>query len=338
MKKFLTMATATVMSVVCLGLAACDKSNIKVNPDKQHYVVGISQLVTHNALDQATQGFKDALTEKLEEAGRTVEFDYQNASNDTTICTTIANKFVAKDVDLIMANATPALQAAYAATTTIPILGTSITEYGVALGIENFSGVVGSNVSGTADLAPLDEQVSMMVELLGLKANDKVAILYCSAEQNSKYQADVVKADLAERNIQADVKTFVDSNDIAAVCNGIVSGGYDAVYVPTDNTVASNTSTIDNVLRSANIPVYAGEESTCSGCGFASLSISYYNIGKKTGEMAADVLLGKKDIREMAIEYDQAPVKKYNATICADLNITVPSDYQVIAGTEITKD
>lgn len=339
MKKFLTMATATVMSVVCLGFAACDKNNIKVNPDKQHYVVGISQLVTHNALDQATQGFKDALTAKLEEAGRTVEFDYQNASNDTTICTTIANQFVAKDVDLIMANATPALQAAYAATTTIPILGTSITEYGVALGIENFGGVVGSNVSGTADLAPLDEQVSMMVELLGLSAGDKVAILYCSAEPNSKYQADEVKADLTQRNIQADVKTFVDSNDIAAVCNGIVSGDYDAVYVPTDNTVASNTSTIDNVLRGAKkIPVFAGEESTCAGCGFASLSISYYNIGKKTGEMAAEVLLGKKDIREMEIEYDQAPVKKYNATICADLNITIPSDYQVIAGTEIAVD
>ena len=336
MKKFLTMATATVMSVVCLGLAACDKNNIKVNPDKQHYVVGISQLVTHNALDQATQGFKDALTAKLQEAGRTVEFDYQNASNDTTICTTIANQFVAKDVDLIMANATPALQAAYAATTTIPILGTSITEYGVALGIENFSGVVGSNVSGTADLAPLDEQASMMIELLDLKANDKVAILYCSAEQNSKYQADVIKEEFSKQDIQADVKTFVDSNDIAAVCNGIVSGDYDAVYVPTDNTVASNTSTIDNILRGADIPVYAGEESTCSGCGFASLSISYYNIGKKTGEMAADVLLGKKDIREMEIEYDQAPVKKYNATICADLNITIPSDYQVIAGTEVS--
>lgn len=332
------MATATVMGVVCLGFAACDKNNIKVNPDKQHYVVGISQLVTHNALNQATQGFKDALTAKLEEAGRTVEFDYQNASNDTTICTTIANQFVAKDVDLIMANATPALQAAYAATTTIPILGTSITEYGVALGIENFGGVVGSNVSGTADLAPLDEQVSMMVELLGLSAGDKVAILYCSAEPNSKYQADEVKADLTQRNIQADVKTFVDSNDIAAVCNGIVSGAYDAVYVPTDNTVASNTSTIDNILRGANIPVYAGEESTCAGCGFATLSISYYNIGKKTGEMAAEVLLGQKDIREMEIEYDQTPVKKYNATICADLNITIPSDYQVIAGTEIAVD
>lgn len=336
MKKVLATATAIMMGVSCIGFAACDGNNgIKVNPDKQNYVVGIVQLVAHDALDAATQGFKDALEEKLTEAGRTVEFDYQNASNDTTICSTIVNGFVAKDVDLIMANATPALQAAYAATETIPIMGTSITDYGVALGIENFNGTIGANVSGTSDLAPLDEQAEMMVDLLDLTTSDKVAILYCSAEPNSKYQADVVKAELANKGVTADVKTFVDSNDIASVCNAIVTAGYDAVYVPTDNTVASNKATIDNVLREADIPVFAGEEGICNGCGFATLSISYYNIGVKVGEMAAEVLLGQKDIREMAIAYDQAPVKKYNATICADLGITVPNDYTVIAGTEV---
>lgn len=335
MKKFLTMATAAVIGISCVGLSACNNTTeIKVNPDKEHYVVGIVQLVTHDALDAATQGFKDALEDKLEEAGRTVEFDYQNASNDTTMCTTIANTFKSNKVDLIMANATPALQAAYATTEEIPILGTSITDYGVALGIENFNGTVGSNVSGTADLAPLDEQATMMVDLLGLTSTDKVAILYCSAEPNSKYQADVVKAELTEKGITADIKTFVDSTDISTVCSSIV-GGYSAVYVPTDNTVASNTAIIDNTFRNANIPVFAGEEGICSGCGFATLSISYYNIGVKCGEMAADVLLGREDIREMAIAYDQSPVKKYNAQICADLGITVPDDYTVISGTEV---
>lgn len=340
MKKVLTTVAAVLTSIACIGLSACGggkKDAIKVNPDKEKYVVGIVQLVAHDALDAATQGFKDALTEKLEEAGRTVEFDYRNASNESTLCTTIANSFVAKDVDLIMANATPALQAAYAATTKIPVLGTSITEYGVALGIEDFNGTVGSNVSGTADLAPLDEQATMMVDLLDLKAEDKVAILYCSAEPNSKYQADVVKAELAKKGVASDIKTFVDSNDIASVCNGIVTGGYKAVYVPTDNTVASNTATIDNVLRGKDIPVFAGEEGICKGCGFATLSISYYNIGVKTGEMAAKILLGQEDIREMAIAYDQAPVKKYNATICAEFGITVPEDYTVIAGTEVAQ-
>ena len=337
MKKFFMKAAAIIMSIASIGLASCNKKDdgIKVNPDKEKYVVGIVQLVTHDALDAATKGFKDALEDKLEEAGRSVEFDYQNASNDTTICTTIVNGFVSKNVDLIMANATPALQAAYAATTTIPILGTSITDYGVALGIENFNGTVGANVSGTADLAPLNQQAEMMVDLLDLTEDDKVAILYCSAEPNSKYQADAVKAELSSKGVAVDVKTFVDSNDIASICNGIVGGGYDAVYVPTDNTVASNTATIDNILRGANIPVFAGEEGSCKGCGFATLSISYYNIGVKAGEMAAEILLGKKDIREMPIAYDQAPVKKYNAEICAEYGISVPNDYQVIAGTEI---
>ena len=328
MKKFLATATAAVMSFACIGLTACDDK-------KADFSVGIVQLVTHDALDSATQGFKDALTEKLEEAGKTVKFDYQNASNDTTMCTTIVNNFVSKKVDLIMANATPALQAANAATETIPVLGTSITDYGVALGIENFNGTVGTNVSGTADLAPLEEQATMMVDLLGLTADDKVAILYCSAEPNSKYQADVVKAELAEKSVTADIKTFVDSNDIASICNGIVASGYDAVYVPTDNTVASNTSTIDNILKPADIPVFAGEEATCKGCGFATLAISYYNIGVKTGEMAAEILLGTKKVSEMPIAYDQAPVKKYNAKVCAEFGITIPSDYLVIAGTEV---
>lgn len=328
MKKFLTILTAAVLCLVSVPFTACQKAD---------YTVGIVQLVTHPALDAATNGFKDALSEKLKEAGRTVEFDYQNASNESAMCATIANGFVSKKVDLIMANATPALQAAYNATSTIPVIGTSVTDYGVALGIKDFNGTVGSNVSGTADLAPLDRQVSMMVSLLGLTAGKKVAILYCSAEANSKYQADVVKADLEGRGITADVKTFTDSNDIASVCNGIVSGGYDAVYVPTDNTVASNTSTIDNILRSAKIPVFAGEEGICSGCGFATLSISYYNIGYKAGEMAADVLLGRKDIAKLAISYDQSPVEKYNATIAADLGIEIPDDYTVISGTEVAE-
>lgn len=334
MKRFLVLVTTFVMGLTSVFLTACGRDDIKINPDKENYTVGIVQLVTHDALDAATNGFKDALTEKLAEAGRTVTFDYLNASNDITMCTTIVNKFVSGDVDLIMANATPALQSAYNATTNIPIIGTSVTDYGVALGINDFNGTVGSNATGVADLAPLDQQVAMMVDLLGLKSGDKVAILYCSAEANSKYQADVVKADFENRGMTADIKTFTDSNDIASVCQGIV-GKYKAVYVPTDNTVAASTGTIDNILRSANIPVFAGEEGICRGCGFATLSISYYNIGKKAGEMAAEILLGKIDIRETAIAYDQSPVKKYNASICKDLGITVPEGYTVISGTEV---
>ena len=147
-RRFLTLVLALTLVASLLSLTACN--------DKKKYVIGISQLVAHPALDAATQGFKDAVVAGLGEEN--VEFDYQNADNSTDACVTIANNFVNKKVDLIMANATPALNAAYGVTTTIPILGTSITEYGVALGIENFNGTVGGNVSGTSDLAPLDQQ------------------------------------------------------------------------------------------------------------------------------------------------------------------------------------
>ena len=159
------------------------------------YTVGICQLVQHEALDAATQGFMDGLTEALggEEA---VEFDLQNAQNDSNTCSTIINSFVSGDVDLILANATPALQAAQAGTNEIPILGTSVTEYGVALGIDGFDGTVGGNISGTSDLAPLKEQAAMLQELFPDAKN--VGLVYCTTEANSKYQVDEVQKALEE--------------------------------------------------------------------------------------------------------------------------------------------
>ena len=288
------------------------------------YTVGICQLVQHVALDAATQGFIDALNEKL--PGQ-VEIDSQNASNDIPMCSTIVNQFIAADVDLIMCNATPALQAAAAATTTIPILGTSVTEYGVALGIENFSGTVGGNISGTTDLAPLDQQAAMIQELFPDAKN--VGLIYCSAEANSQYQVDVVKAELEKLGYTATLYSFSDSNDLAAVTESAVAAS-DVIYVPTDNTVAANTGIIDNICRPAGIPVVTGEEGIAAGCGVATLSISYYDIGYKTGEMAAQVLTGEADISTMPIEYAPQFTKKYNAEICADLGVTIPSDYVAI--------
>ena len=300
-----------------VGLTGCGKSGKKV--------IGICQLVTHDALDAATQGFKDAVIEGLGEAN--VEFDYQNADLDLNACSTIANSFVSKNVDLIMANATPALQAAYNATTTIPILGTSITEYGVALGIENFTGVTGMNVSGTSDLAPLNEQAQMIVDVF--PNTQKVGILYCSGEANSKYQVDVVKAELENKNLQVSVMSFTDSNDLPTILRaGIV--GIDVLYIPTDNTCASNALTIDSICQERNVPVVAGEEGLCKECGAITLSISYYNIGVKTGQMAVEILKNSKDIKTMPIAYDTNPVKKYNATICTRLGITIPSEYTPI--------
>ena len=288
------------------------------------FKVGISQYVTHDALDAATKGFIDAMNDKLGEDGW--EYDFQNAAEDIPTCGTIANSFVAKNVDLIMANATPALQAAATATGDIPILGTSVTEYGVAFNIENFSGTVGGNISGTSDLAPLDQQAEMIKEWY--PDAKTVGLLYCSKEANSQYQVDTVQKYLEELGYECKQYAFSDSNDIQAVCQ-TASDNSDVLYVPTDNSAAANTPIIDNICRGVT-PVFAGEEGICSGCGVATLSISYYDIGYKTGEMAADILLNGADISTMPIQYAPEFVKKYNPTICEALNITVPDGYEAL--------
>ena len=251
MKKIVSILLATLMllsSAVALGEA--------------QYTVGVIQLVTHDALDAATQGFIDALNAEMGEG--VVEIDVQNAAGDSNTCATMANAFVADEVDLIMANATPALQAATAATGDIPVLGTSITEYGVALGIEDFNGTVGGNVSGTSDLAPLDQQAAMIVELFPEAKN--VGLVYCSAEPNSQYQVDTVKALLEAKGVTATLYPFSDSNDVAAVAQNACDAS-DVIYVPTDNTVAANTGIVDNICQPAEVPVVAGEAGICGGCG-----------------------------------------------------------------------
>ena len=289
------------------------------------YNVGICQLVTHDALDAATQGFQDALVEILGEGA--VNFDVQNAAGDTNTCASIANAFVSADVDLIMANATPALQAASAATADIPILGTSVTEYGVAMGIENFSGTVGGNVSGTSDLAPLTEQADMLATWFPDAAT--VGLLYCSAEANSKYQVDTVQALLEEKGYECKQFAFVDSNDMPAVAQEACDYS-DVIYVPTDNAVASGTDVIDAICRPAGVPIIAGEEGICAGCGVATLSISYYDLGYATGEMAAKILTGEADISTMPVGYAAAVTPKYNAEICEELGLTAPEGYVAI--------
>ena len=318
MKKALTWILAlALLGTAMLSVASCGA--------KTSYTIGISQLVTHDALDAATNGFKQAVIDEL--GAENVTFLEQNAANDAAVCTTIANDFVSKNVDLIMANATPALQAAAATTTTIPILGTSVTEYGVALSIENFSGTVGGNISGTSDLAPLSEQAAMMIELF--PSAKTIGMLYCSAEANSAYQVKVVREALEAKGLTVKDYAFADSNDIATIVEK-AANDCDLIYIPTDNTAASCTETINNICLPKKVPVFAGEEGICRGCGTFTLSISYYEIGYKTGKMAADILRGKADIATMAVEYDPNPVKKYNKDICEALGLTIPEGYIAI--------
>lgn len=292
----------------------------------QSFKVGICQLVQHQALDAATQGFIDALKEEL---GDAVEFDEQNASGDIPTCATICNGFVADGVDLILANATPALQAAVAATDSIPILGTAITEYGVALDIADFSGVAGGNISGTSDLAPLDQQAKMIVDLFPEAQN--VAILYCSAEANSVYQTKVVTECLEAAGLTVKSFQFADSNDVATVTQAACDEA-DVLYIPTDNTAASCAEAIGNIAEPANIPIITGEEGTCKVCGVATLTINYYDLGVTTGRMAAKILRGEADISTMPIEYFLDPVKKFNPAMAELFNVSVPDDYIAMEG------
>ena len=318
MKRIIALTMALMM---LLMLTACGGA---APADDGKYTIGICQLVTHDALDAATKGFQDAVIAGLGEEN--VTFDLQNAAGDANTCASIANAFVAAEVDLIMANATPALQNAQAATADIPILGTSVTEYGVALGLDNFQGVVGGNVSGTSDLAPLVDQAAMLQTWF--PDAKKVGLLYCSAEPNSKYQVDTIEALLKEMGYECKMFPFADSNDMQAVTTGACEYA-DVIYVPTDNAVASATDIIDGICRPAGVPIIAGEEGICSGCGVATLSISYYDLGYKTGEMAVQILKGEADISTMEIAYAPATAK-YNPEICEDLNLTPPEGYIAI--------
>ncbi|MDO4323765.1 MAG: ABC transporter substrate-binding protein [Lachnospiraceae bacterium] len=316
-KRFLTAAMALALTAGGAGTAADAK-------EAPVYTVGICQYVRHEALDAAARGFKDAVTEGL---GDKVEFNEQNAQGDAHTCPIIINSFVSGGVDLILANATPALQAAATATDEIPILGTSVTDYAAALDVDEFDGTAGRNVSGTSDLAPLDEQAAMVQELFPDAEN--VGLIYCSSEPNSLYQVKAMTGELEKRGYTCKAYGFSDSNDISAVVTRAASE-CDVLYVPTDNTAASNAELIANICVPAGIPVIAGEEGACRGCGVATLSIDYYSLGYTTGEMAVRVLAQGEDISAMPIEYAPAFTKKYNREICEKLGLEMPEDYEAL--------
>lgn len=329
----LKKVTAILMTaVMTAALAACGSSSGDSSGSSGDdaggsgtYTIGICQQMEHAALDAATEGFQDACRELFGEDN--VEFDVQNAQGEQTMCSTIVNNFVSSDVDLILANATLPLQTAAQATSDIPILGTSVTDYGSALGIDDWTGATGVNISGTSDLAPIEEQEDMLLELV--PEAKTVGILYCSAESNSKYQAELFEAELEADGISYKEYTAADSNEIQSVTQNAVEE-CDAIYIPTDNTMASNTQIINNICLPAKVPVIAGEEGICSGCGVATLSISYYDLGYQTGEMAYKILAEGEDIASMEVETAAQVTKKYNPAICEELGITIPEGYEAI--------
>lgn len=303
-----------------------DASTVSVNTQGP-WKVGIAQLAQHPSLDKATQGFEDALKKEL---GDKVSFDVQNASGETAMVSTIINGFVAQNVDLILANATAPLQSAAAATATIPVLGTSVTDYASALELTNFEGTVGTNVSGTTDLAPFAQQVEIFQDLFPGKHS--VGILYSSSEANSVFQV----KNMTELLVQAgyDVKdySFTDSNDLQAVVQKAVAEA-DILYMPTDNVAASNAEAIANIVLPAKKPMIAAEEQSAKVLGVASIAVDYYKLGELTGQMAAKVLRGEESISQMPIASAKEIKKKINEKNAKVLGVKIPQDYDVIEGT-----
>ncbi len=318
MKKFKKVAALAVAAMMALSMTACGGSG------EETYQVGVCQLIEHPALDAATQGFQDALKDKL---GDKVDFDVQVAGGDSTTCTPITTTFVSNQYDLIMANGTAALQSAASSTADIPILGTSITDYATALSMDDWTGVTGTNISGTSDLAPLDQQAACLAELF--PDAKKVGILYCSAEANSKYQATVIADELKKLGYETEEFTFTDSNDVAQMTKNACDNS-DVIYVPTDNIVANCAEAINNVALPAKTPIFAGESGICSGCGVATLSIDYYDLGYETGLMAYEILVNGKNPAEMQIQFAPETTKMYNSANASELGITIPEDYTVI--------
>lgn len=328
LKKTLALLLALVM---VLALASCGDSKEETSDNGTSYTIGIIQQMEHEALDRATQGFEDALIELLGEDN--VTFNLQNAQGESANCATIANSLVSEGVDLILANATSALQAAAAATADIPVLGTSVTDYATALSISDWTGVVGNNVSGTSDLAPLDGQAEMLAELCPVADYPNVGLVYCSGEPNSVYQVTIVKEYLENMGYTATEYAFADSNDIASVVTNACEN-CDVLYIPTDNTAAENTEAVNNVAEPAGIPIIAGEEGICKGCGIATLSIDYYDMGYATGKMAYDILVNGADVSTMEVQSCTDFTKEYMADRCEALGITVPDGYTAIEVTE----
>lgn len=328
MKRKIRAALAVGMAALLTMACGCSSSN---GSSGKSFTVGICQLAPHTALDAATEGFMDKLTELMEADGYEVKFEEENANGDQPTCATIINQFVSSNADLILANATAPLQAAASATSDIPILGTSISDYGTALDDASMSTVTGRNISGTSDLAPLDQQAAMLQEWFPDAKN--VGLLYCSSEANSQYQIDQIKPIIEDMGYTCEEYTFTDSNDLSSIVTKAVQES-DVIYIPTDNTAADNTGIIANAAIPAKVPVIAGEEGICSGCGVATLSISYYELGETTAQMAYDILVNGEDITKMEIQSAPTLTKKYNADICSQLGLTPPEGYEAIETSE----
>ncbi len=286
--------------------------------------IGVSQFVTHDALDASYKGFVDGLSEAGYVDGENIKIDYQNASGDQSNCTTIAQKLVTDDNDLILAIATNAAQACANATSEIPILITAVTDP-EATGLVESNEAPGGNVSGTSDLTPVAEQMKLLKRIL--PEAKKVAILYCSSEVNSQIQAEMAVKEAENLGLEAVHATVSASTEIQQVIESLIDK-VDAIYAPTDNMIASGMATVAMIANENNLPVIVGEEGMLSEGGLATYGINYYELGKQTAAQAVKIIENKAKIESMPIEYINADnVKlKINEEVATQLGVTFPDD------------
>ncbi|MBQ9945690.1 MAG: ABC transporter substrate-binding protein [Clostridia bacterium] len=294
--------------------------------DTAVYRIGICQFLEHTAVDSATEGFKAALTEKL---GDEVSFDVKNASGEKMNAQSICSGFAGDNVSLIFANSTNALAAAAEATSVIPVVACCVTDFGGTLGTALNDGKTGINVTGCSDLLPLEKQAEVINEIFPAKGT--VGILYCSSETNSKYQADEISKHLSDLGFEVKVFTFVDTTDVTLVTQQ-AAAECDVIYTPTDNTVASNTQAINNILEPARVPLVAGNIDVAVECGIATVGIDYYKLGYEAGLMAYEILKENRDPADMEIHFAEEYFKKYVPERAALLGIKIPEGYTVIKG------
>lgn len=318
-KKFFAAAAACLMVA---GLAACgNEPSTPSNPDEKVFQIGIVQLAEHPAMDEATRGFKEFLTEKL---GDKVQFNVQNAQGEQTNCTTIVNQFVSSKVDLIMANATNAVKAAREATSDIPVVGTSVTDY-VSCGLVASNEAPGANVTGASDMNPVTVQVDLMKTLC--PEVKTVGIVINSGEENSAIQAEEAKTAFEAEGFAVKIYSVADTNEIqtvvTAACNEV-----DAFYEPTDNLIAANVPTMSNITTAAGKPVICGEGGMCDSGFLATYAISYYELGRAAGEQAYNILVNGADPATTPIFFFDVSnlslvINEENA---AELGITIPEE------------
>lgn len=323
MKKLLCACVALLM---CATMAACSSNDTGTDAStttESKIKIGVIQLAEHPALDSAYQGFMDALTE----AGYTedkVDFDYQNASGDLSNCTTIAEKLVNDGNDLIYAIATPAAQSVANKTTTIPVVVSAVTDPADS-GLVASNEKPGNNITGASDLTPVKEQIELLQQIL--PDAKKIAIMYCSSEDNSIFQANIAKDAATAANLEYVEATVSDTSMIQQVTESLI-GKVDAIYIPTDNMLAEGMTSVTSIANANNLPCIVGEGGMIINGGLATYGIDYYELGRLAGQQAIDILEGKSVPADMPIAYLPAEqcALTVNTTAASQLGITIPQE------------